>query len=115
MKYYVWNDKVKVVCLADSPVEAVAVALALYAFNRPETYPYGWLGREDVDLNVIRWAFFSVSTDGWRANEGTTVEIDQNVYITQFPETLVSLDIALDWFDSLMNQYDPFCENEDYE
>lgn len=114
MKYYVWNDKIKVVCSANSPAEAVAISLSLYAFNRPETYPDGWCCRDDVDRTKITWPFFAVSTNGWRAYDGTTIEIDQNVYITQFPETLVTVDIGVDYFHSLMNEYDPFCENEDY-
>ncbi len=114
-KYYVWNDKVKVVCLADSPVEAVAVALSLYAFNRPKTYPNGWGGREDVDMSKISWAFFTVSTGGWRAIEGTTIEVDYNTYVTQYADNLITREIALDWFDNLMNKFDPFCENEDYD
>ena len=114
-KFYLWNDKVKVVTLADSPVEAIAVALSLYAFNRPETYPDGWCCKEDVDKSVISWDYFTVSTNGWRGTQGTTIEIHQNVYVTQYPDIMIVKDVALDYFDNLMKAFDPFCQDEDYD
>lgn len=108
MKYYVWNDKIQVIVMAESPIGGVAEALSYCGFT----------DSTDIPDHLISWGVFSVDEQGFRHVNGTMVEVelgDQTTQSIQSPMYTINKDIALDFFDNAMAQYDPFCEDEDFE
>jgi len=102
-KYYVWNDKVKVLVTADSPMGAVAEALSFKGFTN----------QTEIDDSLISWPAFGVDLQGFRHINGTITDENPQIQFVQFPTWQIDKVVALDYFDSANSKYDPFCEFED--
>ncbi len=109
-KWYVWNDTIQELVVANHPMRAVAEALSRQ----------GWTQQTDIPEDRIKWPYFYCDQRGFRNKPElisiTVGETWSHAEIVQEGAQLpIMKEAALNWFDAINSKLDPFCEYEDEE
>jgi len=108
-KYYVWNDKIQVLVMAESTMKAVAEALSYCGFKC----------QTEIPAHLISWDLFYVDERGFRNKPelfNETILTNGECHREMLQEGAsywIMKEAALNWFDHYMKEYDPFCENDE--